>query len=290
MVRALVVGPHLAAIEDDGFVSLHLQPALTGITIDGKTVGANIDSIETVLDELETGKQDELVVIATTAAQRLVTDKNKIRGLVGGNNVSLTLDESQLPLQDLVVDLPANVMGVTVDGKAVGSSIDALEAGVAAHDVLLTHRGRAGSEVLTDSAYGMRGLFTDSPNLSLVSLSNAGPSATVDIRLSMSQYLSELIVLQGATQGLFLRDNGGSNQVVVNSTGTATQNLLVNGVLTSAVGVVVSAGADLTTNTIRGTNATEVTMDDNLKVTGALSCDGNLQAANMEATGNLNAG
>jgi hypothetical protein len=64
----------------------------------------------------------------------------------------VSLDNSQLPLQDVVVDLPANITGVTVDGKAVGASIDALEADVAAHDVLLTHQGQAGER----GAHGQR--------------------------------------------------------------------------------------------------------------------------------------
>jgi hypothetical protein len=83
-VQALVAGPQLAAIADNGFVSLHLQSAITSVTVDGKAVGANIDSIEADVLALETSKQDVLVDVASSHAQRIVTDKEKFRGLIAG--------------------------------------------------------------------------------------------------------------------------------------------------------------------------------------------------------------
>jgi hypothetical protein len=135
----------------------------------------------------------------------------------------------------------------------------------------------------------MRGLFTDSPNLSVVTVIENGPPATASIRLSMGQILTNLIVLKAAlSNGLFLRDSSGTNQVIINSNGTATRDLLADGQFTITGNAVIGASASVLTNKILGNGANEGTIDDNLKVTGALSCDGNLQAANMEATGILN--
>jgi hypothetical protein len=57
------------------------------VIVDGKAVGGNIDSIEADVLALETGKQDVLAGVATSNAQRIVTDKEKFRGLIGGSNV-----------------------------------------------------------------------------------------------------------------------------------------------------------------------------------------------------------
>jgi hypothetical protein len=89
-------------------------------------------------------KQDDLVDIATASAQRLVTGKDKLRGLIGGNNVTVPLDSSQTPLQDLVVNLTSDLTGITVDGKAVGATLDS-------HGELLAYGGSAASAKLTDA-------------------------------------------------------------------------------------------------------------------------------------------
>jgi hypothetical protein len=105
----------------------------------------------------------------------------------------------------------------------------------------------------------------------------------------MGQILTNLIVLKAAlSNGLFLRDSSGTNQVIINSNGTATRDLLADGQFTTTGNAVIGASASVLTNKILGNGANEVTIDDNLKVAGALSCDGNPQAANMEATSSLN--
>jgi hypothetical protein len=258
-VQALVAGPHLAAIADDGFVSLHLQPELTGVTIDGKAVGSNIDSIEADVLELTSNKQDVLTVGDPGKAHYPILSGSTIRSLIGGGGIQLVDDGSEAVV-------------VTVQ-DTITTSLDNLETDVAAHNVLLTQRGRIGSVPLTDPQYGgMKGLYSETPNIQIATVVQTTPS-TADIRVRMPADLAGITSLQAATSnGLFLQDNAGNNLVIANATGTSTQDLLVDGVLTSTGNIVVSAGAVLTTNTIRGTDATEVTVEDSMAVTGVLKC------------------
>jgi hypothetical protein len=118
----------------------------------------------------------------------------------------------------------------------------------------------------------MRGIFTDDPNLEVIADIKTGPPSTADIRLRMSENLSGITSLQAATSnGLFLRDDAGNNLVIVNATGTTTGDLLVDDRLETTGNTVV--GGILAANAIKGNGDPQVTLDDNLDVTGELRCD-----------------
>jgi hypothetical protein len=117
---------------------------------------------------------------------------------------------------------------------------------------------------------------------------NTNEASKEDIIIGTNQNLFNIKPLNAfSSDGIFFRDNDGNNIIIANATGTTTNDLLVNGVLMTTGNIAIQPGAELTTNTIRATDTDQITIDDNVKLTGAVSCDGNLQAVNIEATGNL---
>jgi hypothetical protein len=224
------------------------------------TITDSLASLETDVADLETGKQDVLTVGDPGKAHYPILSGTTIRSLIGGGGIQLVDDGSEavvVTVQDTITD-----------------SLASLETDVAEHTMLLRHRGRYGSVRLTDPAYGgMKGMYSETPNILIATVIQEVPS-TADIRFRMNDDLVGITSIQADTSaGIFLRDSTGSNRVIINATGTATEDLLVDGPLQTTGNAVIGAAGALLSNSIRANGANEVTVDDNLVVTAALGCD-----------------